>query len=87
MIGGLLLYDLVGHAVNLHTRSMIGTPASVYNERETALTGGFFTQRFEYDFTVDRVSFSPAGVPEPSAWSLMILGFAGLGTAFSAAAG
>ena len=128
VVGGLLLYDLVGDAVNLHTRSMIGTPASVYNERETALafglapgaigdtgnpvltydgtadgtvygyqiggqdfslnysriyqrTGGFFTQRSEYDFTVDRVSFSPAGVPEPSAWSLMILGFAGLGTA------
>ena len=128
VVGGLLLYDLAGDAVNLHTHSIIGTPASVNNERETALafglapgaigdtgnpvltydgtanetahvytvsgqdfslnhsriyqlTSGYFTQQSDYDFTVDRVSFSPAGVPEPSAWSLMILGFAGLGTA------
>jgi hypothetical protein len=37
---GLLLYDLVGDAVNLHTLSMIGTPGTVYNERETALAFG-----------------------------------------------
>lgn len=37
---GLLLYDLVGDAVNLHTLSMIGRPATVYDERETALAFG-----------------------------------------------
>ena len=37
---GLLLYDLVGDAVNLHTLARIGTPASVYNEHETGLAFG-----------------------------------------------
>ncbi len=37
---GLLLYDLVGDAMNLHTLSMIGRPATVYNQRETALAFG-----------------------------------------------
>lgn len=34
---GLLLYNLVGDAVNLHTLSMIGDPATVYNQSETGL--------------------------------------------------
>lgn len=37
---GLLLYDLVGDAVNLHTLAMIGTPATVYNQHETGLAFG-----------------------------------------------
>lgn len=37
---GLVLHDLGGDKVNLHTLSMIGTPASVYNERDTGVAFG-----------------------------------------------
>jgi len=35
--GAVALYDLVGDAVNIYTRSMLGDPATVYNERESGL--------------------------------------------------
>ncbi len=37
---GLVLYDLIGDTANLHTFSMLGTPASVYNEREAGVAFG-----------------------------------------------
>lgn len=125
---GLVLYDLVGDAVNLHTLAMIGDPATVYNQHETALAFGFapggigdtgnpvldydgasdgpfytyriggrafapnrsqiyqltenfFTAQSVYSFSVDHVTVGPAGVPEPTTWALMILGFGGAGAA------
>ncbi|WP_293904987.1 PEP-CTERM sorting domain-containing protein [Phenylobacterium sp.] len=124
---GLLLSDLVDDNANLHTLSLIGTPATVFELHETGLAfvlahgaigdpgnpvlaydgpgGGYATffvrggQRFDanhstiyrltgasltrltsFDFAIDHGAFgAPAGVPEPGAWSLMILGCAAAG--------
>jgi hypothetical protein len=39
------------------------------------------TQGFGFDYSVAATGFA-GGVPEPSTWAMMLLGFAGLGFAF-----
>ncbi|HEY0438373.1 MAG TPA: PEPxxWA-CTERM sorting domain-containing protein [Phenylobacterium sp.] len=41
------------------------------------------TSNLSYDYSIDNIGFNEAtpGVPEPAAWALMLVGFAGLGAA------
>jgi hypothetical protein len=86
--GDFELFDNAGHtdfftlAVtggSIHTGTF-ATTGTVISIQELTLVGPFFPTRF--DFAIDNVKFDgpvAGGVPEPSTWAMMILGFAGIG--------
>jgi hypothetical protein len=86
--GNYELFDNAGHtdfftlatqggSVHTGTFAVAGTIISI---QELSIVGNFPPQTF--DFAIDNVSFNgpvAGGVPEPSTWAMMILGFAGVG--------
>ena len=60
-----------------HARCLLGAGANIFGINVIALAPGFTTG------TLTSYAFSPttAGVPEPAAWALMLLGFGTAGTA------
>jgi hypothetical protein len=86
--GNYELFDNAGHtdfftlAVqggSIHTGTF-ATAGTVISIQELTIVGDVFPVRF--DFAIDNVKFDApvaGGVPEPSTWAMMILGFGGIG--------
>jgi hypothetical protein len=73
------LFTLAVQGGSIHTGTF-ATAGTVISIQELTIVGNVFPVRF--DFAIDNVSFNEpvaGGVPEPSTWAMMILGFAGVG--------
>jgi len=78
------LAAFLGGAPPLTLTDSVGYGASFTNVNLAAASFGFstvFTTIVTYDYTPASIDPTPDGVPEPAQWSLMLLGFAGVGAA------
>jgi len=78
------LAAFLNSAPSLTLTDWVGYGATYTNVNMAAAGFGFstaFTTTVTYEYTPTSIDPAPDGVPEPAQWSLMLLGFAGVGAA------